>query len=72
MRSRSSFPADKAANNIVAVWRLYYIVTLIQELGSTKTYLIWRDANYFLNNIWHEICRTMCSKKKKTKITDNR
>ena len=31
-------PADKAANNIVVVWRLYYINTLIQELGSTKTY----------------------------------
>ena len=30
-------PADKAANNVV-VWRLYYINTLIQELGSTKTY----------------------------------
>ena len=30
-------PADKAANN-VAVWRLYYINTLIQKLGSTKTY----------------------------------
>ena len=31
-------PADKAANNVVIVWRLYYISTLIQELGSTKTY----------------------------------
>ena len=31
-------PADKAAYNIVVVWRLNYINTLIQELGSTKTY----------------------------------
>ena len=31
-------PADKAANNVVVVWRLYYINTLKQELGSTKTY----------------------------------
>ena len=31
-------PADKAANNVVVVWQLYYINTLIQELGSTKTY----------------------------------
>ena len=31
-------PADKAANNVVVVRRLYYINTLIQELGSTKTY----------------------------------
>ena len=31
-------PADKAANNVVVVWRLHYISNLIQELGSTKTY----------------------------------
>ena len=31
-------PADKAANNVVVVWRLYYINTLIQELGRSKTY----------------------------------
>ena len=30
--------ADKDANNVVVVWRLHYINTLIQELGSTKTY----------------------------------
>ena len=28
----------KAANNVVSVWRLHYINTLIHELGSTKTY----------------------------------
>ena len=31
-------PADKAANNVVAVWRLHYINTLIQEHGSSKIY----------------------------------
>ena len=31
-------PAVKAANNVVVVWRFPYINTLIQELGSTKTY----------------------------------
>ena len=31
-------PAHKAANNVVVVWRLHYINTLIQELGITKTY----------------------------------
>ena len=31
-------PADKADNNAVVMWRLYYINTLIQELGSTETY----------------------------------
>ena len=30
--------ADKAANNVVVVRRLYYINTLKQELGSNKTY----------------------------------
>ena len=29
-------PADKAPNNVV--WRLHYINTRVQELGSTKTY----------------------------------
>ena len=31
-------PADKAANNVVVEGRLYYMNTLIQDLGSTKTY----------------------------------
>ena len=31
-------PADEAANNVIVVWRLHYVNTLIQELGSTKTY----------------------------------
>ena len=31
-------PADKAANNIVVVWRLYYIQTLKQELSGTRAY----------------------------------
>ena len=31
-------PADKAANNIVAVCRLHYINTLTQELNGTRAY----------------------------------
>ena len=31
-------PADKAANNIVVVWKMYYINTLKQELSTAKTY----------------------------------
>ena len=31
-------PADKATNNVTVVLRLHYINTLIQKLGSTKTY----------------------------------
>ena len=31
-------PADKAANNVVVVWRLYYINTLKRELVFTNAY----------------------------------
>ena len=31
-------PADKAANNVVVVWRLHYINILKQELSGTKAY----------------------------------
>ena len=31
-------PADKAANNVVVVWRLHYINTLKQEISGTKAY----------------------------------
>ena len=31
-------PADKAANNVVAVWRLYYIDTLKHQLVDTNAY----------------------------------
>ena len=31
-------PADKAANNVVVVWRLHYVNTLQQELGGAKAY----------------------------------
>ena len=32
------FPADKAANNVVVVWLLYYINTLKRELVDTNAY----------------------------------
>ena len=31
-------PADKAANNVVVVWRLHYVNILKQELSGTKAY----------------------------------
>ena len=31
-------PADKAANDVVVVWRLYYINTLKRELVDTNAY----------------------------------
>ena len=30
-------PADKAANNVIVVWKKYYIETLIKELGINTT-----------------------------------
>ena len=44
-------PADKAANNVVIVCRLHYVNTLIQELGSTKTYeRTSSDEKYVVNS----------------------
>ena len=44
-------PADKAADNVVVVWRLHYINTLIQELSSTKTYeRIFTDERSIVSN----------------------
>ena len=37
-RKYALVPADKAANNVVVVWRLHYINTLKQELSGTKAY----------------------------------
>ena len=34
------FPVDKAANNVVVVWRLCYIDTLKRELVDTKAYIL--------------------------------
>ena len=33
-------PADKAANNAIIVWRLYYVQVLRQELSNTITYTV--------------------------------
>ena len=34
-------PADKAANNVVVVWRLYYINILKRELVDTNAYKLY-------------------------------
>ena len=48
--------AEKAANNVVVVSRLYYINTLIQELGSTKTYeRISTDEKSIVDNHYYHI-----------------
>ena len=48
-------PADKAANNDVVVWRLHHINTLIQELGSIKTYerTSTDEKSIFDNHCYH-------------------
>ena len=50
-------PADKAANNVVVVWRLHYINILIQELGSIQTYerisTDERESRQFIDKTTH-------------------
>ena len=44
-------PADKAANKVVIGCQLHYVNTLIQELGSTKTYeRTSSDEKYVVNS----------------------
>ena len=52
-------PADKAANNIVVVWRLHYINTLKQELGGTKAYeqTSEKEKSVIDNHIFHNATR---------------
>ena len=39
-------PADKAANNVVVVWRLYYNNTLKSELVGTNAYNLQTAASF--------------------------
>ena len=52
-------PADKAANNIVIVWRLHYTDTLKQELSGTKAYKQTSKKEKFVinNHIFHSATR---------------
>ena len=34
-----SAPADKAANNVIIIWKRYYVDVLNGELNSTSTYV---------------------------------
>ena len=53
-------PADKATNNVVIVWRLHYVNTLIQELGSTNTYeRTSSDEKYVVNSHCCHISRNI-------------
>ena len=49
-------PADKAANNVVVVWRLHYINTLKQELSGTKAYKeISEEEKSVVNGLWNHL-----------------
>ena len=49
-------PADKASNNAIVVWRLYYINTLKSELRTAKTYeLISTDEKSVANKHCNDI-----------------
>ena len=52
-------PADKAANNVVAVWRLHYIDTLKQELSGTKAneQTSEKEKSVINNHIFHNATR---------------
>ena len=52
-------PADKAANNVVVVWRLHYINTLKQELSGTKTYeqISGKEKSVINNHSFHKSTR---------------
>ena len=42
-------PADKAANNVVVVWRLYYINTLKRELVDINAYKLQPSLSESVN-----------------------
>ena len=52
-------PADKAANNVVVVWRLHYINTLKQKLSGTKAYeqTSEKEKSVINNHIFHNATR---------------
>ena len=56
-------PADKAANNVVDVWRLHYIDTLKQELSGTKAYeqTSEKEKSVINNHIFHNATRVAVS-----------
>ena len=60
-------PADKAANNVVVVWRLFwllhYIDTLKQELSGTKAYeqTSEKEKSVINNHIFHNASRLAVS-----------
>ena len=48
---------DKAANNVIVVWKLHYINTLKQDIGGTKAYKQQNSANEKSVGFYH-CCHT--------------
>ena len=52
-------PANKAANNVVVVWRLHYINTLKQELSGSKAY---KETSVEEKSVVHGHCNHLALK----------
>ena len=53
-------PADKAANNVIAVCKKYYIETLIKELGINTTHISPNSTYIPSTDSFHEILKSHC------------
>ena len=64
-------PADKAANNVIIIWKRYYLDVFKEELNSTSTYvpaqmtkdkLLWRHIDTLTNSGVTVVTPTDCPK----------
>ena len=53
-------PADKAANNVIVVCKMYYIETLIKELGINTTNISPNSTYILSTDSLHEILKSHC------------
>ena len=53
-------PADKAANNVIVVCKMYYIETLIKELGINTTNISPNSTYIPSTDSFHEILKSHC------------
>ena len=52
-------PADKASNNVIIIWRIYYLNVLNKEITSTKAYSLvpLAEGNIISNHI--DVCKKL-------------
>ena len=70
-RSTALERSDKAANNVVVVWRLHYIITLKQEISGTKAYKeIFEEEKSVLNGHCNHLALkfSVCIKERQDKL----